>query len=209
MSQEMRAVDSIERRRYFRIEDEIVLVYRLVAPEEVPDPSAFPEQMADQFSITSTLEYLTQESQAQLRSIQRDHPEVAAFLQTLERKIDVLAQALLISNNQLMDQPTRKVNLSAAGLAFDSEQTMSEGSVLELKMVVPPALVGIITFGRVVYCHENEGGGDYRIGVDFLSMREQDREFLIRHVVKRQLSKLRQQKQTQFDTIEKSDLPRP
>ncbi len=201
MNEELSVVPNTERRRYFRIEDEIVLVYRLVSPEDVPDPTVFPEQMADHFSITSTLEFLTQESQAQLRSIQRDHPEVAGFLRTLERKIDVLAQALLSSNNHLLDQPTRKVNLSAAGLAFDTEQTMSEGSMLELKMVVPPALVGIMTFGRVVYCRENEGGEGYRVGVDFLSMREQDREFLIRHVVKRQLSKLREQKQTRLDTI--------
>ncbi len=201
MSEELSVVASTERRRYFRIEDEIVLVYRPVSPEDVPDPENFPQQMADQFSVTSTLEFLTQESQAQLRSIQREYPEVAGFLQTLERKIDVLAQALLTRNNPLLDQPTRKVNLSAAGLAFDTEQAMSEGSMLELKMVVPPALVGIMTFGRVVYCRKNEGGTDYRVGVDFLSMREQDREFLIRHVVKRQLSKLREQKQARLDTI--------
>ncbi len=197
MNQELSPVDSPERRRFFRIEDEIVLVYRPVAPEDVPDSAAFPEQMADHFSITSTLEFLTQESQAQLRRIQRDHPDVADFLQTLERKIDVLAQALIISNNQLVDQPTRKVNLSAAGIAFDTEQALDEGCMLELKMVVPPALVGILTFGKVVYCRENEGSHDYRVGVDFLSMREQDREFLIRHVVKRQLTQLREQKQPQ------------
>ncbi len=201
MSEKLSVVTSTERRRYFRIEDEIVLVYRPVSPEDVPDSENFPRQMADQFSITSTLEFLTQESQAQLRSIQREYPEVAGFLQTLERKIDVLAQALLTRNNPLLDQPTRKVNLSAAGLAFDTGQAMSEGSVLELKMVVPPALVGIMTFGRVVYCRKNEDGPDYRVGVDFLSMREQDREFLIRHVVKRQLSKLREQKQARLDTI--------
>jgi len=197
MNQELSPVDTPERRRFFRVEDEIVLVYRSVSPEDVPDPADFPGHMADHFSITSTLEFLSQESQAQLRRIQREHPEVADFLQILERKIEVLAQALVISNNQLVDQPTRKVNLSASGIAFETDQALQEGEMLELKMVVPPALVGIVTFGRVVYCHRNEDGQGQRVGVDFLSMREQDREFLIRHVVKKQLKLLREQKQEQ------------
>ncbi len=184
-----------ERRRFFRVEDEIVLVYRPIAPEDMPDPAQFQNQLLDPFSLTSTLEYLTQESHAHLRRIERDHPEVAEYLRSLERKIDVLAQALMISNNRLVDQPTRKVNLSAAGIAFDADQPIAEGSLLELKMVLPPSLVGIVTFGRVVHCSPREGEKSWRVGVDFLSMREQDREVLIRHVVKRQLTLLRQRKQ--------------
>lgn len=184
-----------ERRRFFRIEDEIVLVYRSIAPEDMPDPAQFSNQALDQFSLTSTLEYLTQESHAHLRRIERDYPDVAEYLKTLERKIDVLAQALMISNNRLVDQPTRKVNLSAAGIAFDAEQPIPQGSLLELKMVLPPSLVGIITFGKVVHCSPLANEASWRVGVDFLSMREQDREFLIRHVVKRQLTLLREQKQ--------------
>lgn len=184
-----------ERRRFFRVEDEIVLVYRPIAPEDMPDPSQFQNQALDHFSLTSTLEYLTQESHAHLRRIERDHPDVAEYLKTLERKIEVLAQALMISNNRLVDQPTRKVNLSAAGIAFDTGQPIAEGSLLELKMVLPPSLVGIITFGKVIHCTPLANDEGWHVGVDFLSMREQDREFLIRHVVKRQLTLLRQQKQ--------------
>ncbi len=186
---------SEERRRFFRIEDEIVLVYRPIAPEDMPDPDQFQNQALDPFSLTSTLEYLTQESHAHLRRIERDHPDVAEYLKTLERKIDVLAQALMISNNRLVDQPTHKVNLSAAGIAFDADRPIAEGGLLELKMVLPPSLVGIVTFGRVVHCSPSEDGKSWRVGVDFLSMREQDREVLIRHVVKRQLTLLRERKQ--------------
>lgn len=181
-----------ERRRFFRVEDEIVLVYRPIAPEDMPPAEAFQNQLVDHFSLTSTLAYLTQESQAQLRRIERENPAVAEYLKTLERKIEALAQAVLISNNHLADQPTRKVNLSAAGIAFTADQPLAEGDLLELKMVLPPSLVGIVTFGKVVYCTRQPEG--WRVGVDFLSMREQDREVLIRHVVKRQLTLIRTQK---------------
>jgi c-di-GMP-binding flagellar brake protein YcgR len=184
-----------ERRRYFRVEDEIILTYRPIPPEEVPDPEQFQSQCVDHFSLTSTLECLSRESLLQFRLIQRDHPEVAKYLEVLERKIQVLAQAFLLSANPLSDQPTRKVSLSASGLAFEAEQSLAEGQILELKLVVPPALVGILTFGKVVYCRLKEDSR-YRIGVDFLALRDQDREFLIRHVVKRQLVQLRERKGT-------------
>jgi hypothetical protein len=188
-----------ERRRYFRIDDEIMLVYRTISQEEVPGPEYFQSQFIDHFSLTSTLEYLTRESQVQLRLIQRDYPEVSKYLETLERKIQVLAQAFMVSNNHLAEQPTHKVNLSASGIAFDAEQPLAEGQILELKMVVPPVLVGILTFGKVIYCRE-QPDGLYRTGVDFLALRDQDREFLIRHVVKRQLSLLREQKRSLPDS---------
>lgn len=188
-----------DRRRYFRIDDEIILVYRSISQEEVPGPEYFQSQFTDRFSLTSTLEYLTCESQAQLRLIQRDYPEVSKYLETLERKINVLAQAFMVSNNHLAEQPTHKVNLSACGIAFDAEQRLAEGQILELKMVVPPALVGILTFGKVIYCREQQHGR-YRVGVDFLALRDQDREFLIRHVVKRQLILLREQKRSPSDS---------
>ncbi|WP_022949602.1 PilZ domain-containing protein [Methylohalobius crimeensis] len=180
-----------DRRRYFRIDDEIVLVYRPVPSHEVPEPEQLSERFSEPFSLTSTLACLTHESRSQLRRIQRDSPQVAEYLEVLERKIDVLAQAVMMAENPLVEQPTRQVNLSASGIAFDIERGLSEGEVLELKMVVPPALVGILTFGKVVYCRQRKNG-DYRVGVDFLSIRDQDREFLVRHVVKRQLVRLRE-----------------
>ncbi len=196
---EMLPTNQPERRRYFRIDDEIMLVYRSISPEDIPAPEQFQSRFVDCFSLTSTLEYLTQESQAQLRLIQRDYPDVAKYFEALERKIEVLAHAFMVSNNRLTDQPTHKVNLSASGIAFDTEQFLVEGQILELKMVVPPALVGIMTFGKVIYCR-GRGDGLYRAGVDFLSLRDQDREFLIRHVIKRQLNLLREQRRSPSDS---------
>lgn len=196
---EIPPINQAERRRYFRIDDEIILVYRSISPQDMPDPEQFQSRFVDCFSLTSTLEYLTQESQAQLRLIQRDYPDVAKYFEALERKINVLAQAFMVSHNSLTDQPTHKVNLSASGIAFDTAQFLAEGQILELKMVVPPGLVGIVTFGKVIYCRKQEDGL-YRTGVDFFSLRDQDREFLIRHVIKRQLTQLRAQRRSPSDS---------
>ena len=51
------------------------------------------------------------------------------------------------------------VRLDGIGLAFVSEGGFDLGSTLELKMVLPPALVGLIAYGRVVSC-QSTGFGD-------------------------------------------------
>jgi c-di-GMP-binding flagellar brake protein YcgR len=120
---------------------------------------------------------------------------VSSLLRILEQKIDLIGHAVLAKETDLAEQPTRKVSLSASGLAFLSERGFNLGSTLELKMVLPPALVGIVAHGRVVQCRP-AGSSDqgYHVAVDFVGLRETDRELLIRHIVKRQTQQLRERK---------------
>ncbi|HUL12106.1 MAG TPA: PilZ domain-containing protein [Methylococcaceae bacterium] len=186
-----------ERRRYFRIDDDIILFPREVAADQVPQGETFQEHALDSFSLSSRLDLLTVESRSHLRRIERDHPAVADFLKILEQKIDLVARALLSSETDMASQRTSHVSLSASGLAFDVDTGFNVGDVLELKMILPPALVGIIAFGRVVYCKQNrdEVLPPFHVAVDFIGLRERDRELLIRHIVKKQLQQLRDKKQ--------------
>lgn len=185
-----------ERRRYFRIEDEIILFFSEISPDEVPDSDRYQESPLDNFALSARLDLLTAESRSQLRKVEREHPVVADFLKCLEQKIDLIAQALLSSDEELKGQPTRRVSLSASGLAFEAERGFDLGAMLELKMVLPPSLVGILTYGRVVYSRYHPAGDNngFQVAVDFAGLRESDRELLIRHVVKRQLQQLRDQR---------------
>lgn len=186
-----------ERRRFFRIEDEIALFYRQILADEVPETDEFKQGRLDTFSLTAALESLTQESRTQLRKIERSQPEVADFLKILEQKIDLIAQSILLKETESDEQTTRDVNLSASGLAFDVETPLALEGILELKMILPPSLLGIITYGRIIYCKKNEladSNYPYRVGVEFFSLLEQDRELLIRYIFKKQLRQLRESK---------------
>ncbi|BBA37268.1 type IV pilus assembly PilZ [Methylocaldum marinum] len=185
-----------ERRRYFRIEDEIILFFREIAPDDIPDnrsPRDFP---LDSFALSASLDLLTQESRKLLRKIERDSPEVGDFLKVLERKIDLVARSFLSYEANLAEQSTQRVSLSASGLSFEVEKPYAPGKVLEIKMVLHPDLVGLIAYGRIVYCKKNPPDSDlpYQISVDFVGLRDSDRELLIRHVVRRQLQQLRNRK---------------
>ncbi len=186
--------DQQERRRYFRIDDEIILIFKEVGQGAIPDPENFKnEEILDAFSLSSALDFLTQESRVQLKKLERRQPEAADVIKNLERKIDLIAQTLLVNETQPSDRSTQKVNISAAGIAFDADSALEPDAVIQLKMILPPSLVALMTYGKVVYCktNSNEASFGHRIGVDFLSLGEQDRELLIRYIVKRQIQQIK------------------
>jgi len=185
-----------ERRRYFRIEDEIVLFFSEIAPDEIPDDRSPRDFPLDSFALSASLDLLTQESRKLLRKIERDSPEIGNFLKVLERKIDLVARAFLSFEANLSEQPAQRVSLSASGLSFDGDKPYAPGKVLEIRMVLQPDWIGLIAYGRIVYCKQNAPGSElpYRISVDFVGLRDCDRELLIRHVVKRQLQQIRNKK---------------
>ena len=187
---------SQERRRYFRIKGDMVLLHKEVAPEEISVPTEARELPPNPFTVSSTLDLLTQESRTLLRRIERDSPEVADFLKVLERKIDVLSRAFLAYETDLAKQPVQWVSLSASGLAFDTDHSYRSGSLLELKMVLLPDLIGLLAYGKVVYCYPNRAdvSQPYHVAVDFVDLAERDRELIIRHVMKQQLQQLREKK---------------
>ena len=187
-----------DRRRFFRIDDEIILFFREVSAEQVPDIGTFSKDSIDNYSLRSALEHIGQETRSQLSRIEQSQPEIAEYLKGIEKKIDILGQAIVMKDSDLSDQPTREVNLSASGIAFASEVTVETGQILKLKMVLPPYLIGVVTYGKVIHCKPNDADNDkfpYRIGVEFFDIQEEDREILIRHIMKKQMQQIRTMKE--------------
>jgi hypothetical protein len=186
-----------ERRRYFRIEDEIILSYRAVPADDVPETGTFREHEPDVFTLAAHLEILSAESATLLRKIEREDSILGDYLRILEQKMDLVARALVSREDSLCREPARQVNLSASGLSFASEHDFAASDVLELRLVLPPALVGIHAYGRIVYCRPSrlDDAPVYKVGVDFIGLRDQDRDLLIRHVIKKQSQQLREHRQ--------------
>ncbi len=194
MTESEKNSDAKERRRYFRIEDEITLFYRAVEPDALPDSEGFKEEIMDGFSLTATLEYLDQESGFLCRTIEKSHPDIASYFDILNQKVNLIAKALLLKEEGVSELPASKVNISASGISFFADLQLKADSILELKMILPPALTGLVTYGKVVYCEEVVGEThSHRLAVDFLNIREQDRDVLIRHIVKRQMQQIRKE----------------
>jgi len=100
---------------------------------------------------------------------------------------------------ELSEQKTRNVNMSASGIAFDCEELIQPGECLEIKMLLASSMAVIITYGKVIRCEKNADMNKeypYIVGVDYYRMPEQDREVLIKHVVKRQIQQIKEEKES-------------
>ena len=194
--------DPAERRRYFRVEDHIILEYALLADGEREHViKTLRDDHPSRHLIASSFASTSQQMQYVLRRIQEREPEIALYLQTLNEKLDLLARQLAMESTELTDQTPRRVDISASGACFEAAQPMEPGQLVDLKMLLFPSLDYIRSVGRVVRCAETteaQQESAFSIAVDFDYLRDDDRELLVQHVVKKQSSQLR---------AERPDLP--
>lgn len=173
-----------ERRRHERFDDEIMMFWREVSPEDVPEDETLDKEPVADFPLSSQMKLLSMESAELLKRISRANPLLAEYLTVLERKVDILASTVLGQDNFIHSHSTRHVNISASGLAFLTDREYPLGTILEMKMVFSPTLTGIIAYGRVIYCisYEDDRPLSHRIGVGFVRLDDYDREKLAGHL---------------------------
>lgn len=101
-----------ERRRFFRIDDSVRLSLRRVSQGEMGKGLEHLEaDIADSFSLMSSLNAVSQQVSACLHRIENKDPDIADYLKALDRKVDLLGKAFLAEEVEMVDQPARAVNL--------------------------------------------------------------------------------------------------
>jgi len=103
------------------------------------------------------------------------------------------------SSNNLNITSTRRFksftkNISAGGLMFDTEESIvEEGKGLEMEIYQPlkpdktlvysmSVLANVIWIKKIEKEHFKNGENKYQVGVEFLEIREQDRQRIIKYV---------------------------
>jgi hypothetical protein len=186
---------SDERREYFRIEDEIALDYRLISEDEAHQlQERMRSRLVDRFTAASSFAATTRQMAHVIHKVQTESPELARCLQAIDHKLNMIAQLFVSEEMGLNEQPTREVNLSAGGVAFRAQHEIKVGSELELRMVLFPSLVGILTISRVIHCEPTSDGNTqfpWQVAVAYEHLRETDRELLVRHIMSKETEQLR------------------
>lgn len=182
--------DKAERRSFFRINDEVSLSFRVVSSHETKRKPGLTIGGVDGVALATEFEKMRANSRVLFRHVEKDYPDVARYLALLEDKLDMLLRAVVLEHGELVDQQTQHVNISGSGIAFESAAEVKAGDTLSLTFILYPTLTGISAYGTVVSC-EPDGEG-YRIAVEFTHLSDDDRDLLIRHIVKKQMDGLRE-----------------
>ena len=196
-----------ERRRYYRIEDEISLALQPI------DKTGLDERLEDfwsnqhAFSIRNNYNFQIEQHIADRHKIETRMPELARYLSVLENQIaDITDKFIVDEDEQAMT--LKSVNLSAQGIAYSDDQPPPTDELVELKIKLLPSGLRLIIIARVVLVETGDSAqdqGKHRISLDFEHLHEADREILIKHVHSKQLESL---SNAQEDSID-ADHPQP
>lgn len=189
-----------EERRYFRMDDTVQLAYRVIPDSELAEHLERQQTgEGDSFTVLGDLSSISRQMTTHMHQIESKHPDIAAYLRSLDKKIDHLAQTFLAQELDMGQEAVKQVNLSAGGMSLYGSESLEVGAVVELKLLLPP-LTGILTYGEVVGCEKStdaEPDSPYLLRVDFTYMQEPDRELLIRYMLRRQSKQLRERRDAQ------------
>lgn len=183
-----------ERRRYFRVNDTINLLHKVIDENSLSSQSHVSNDVLNSCSLTVALDVLSQEARMLMPRLERRDPELFEYLKIMDTKINLIAQAISLKGEEFSEHDTREICLSATGLAFSNETAIETGALLELRMLLTSCMAVIVAYARVVHCRDisrDNPQHPYSICVEYVNMQEEDRELLIKHVVKKQLQQLR------------------
>lgn len=191
----MSTLDTNDRREYYRIKDTIALEFKLLsgaeaeARDELHDASPL-------FNLLSDLHLTDFESQHLLRHIGERDRTLANYLKVINKRIDLLGQA--VAQNLLRDIGTpRRVTLSEGGVGFINPQPLTIGTHLALKLVLMPQALGLLLRAAVTHC-QKLADDQFEIGTEFEALTDAQRQLLARHILQKQALERRRAREQKF-----------
>jgi hypothetical protein len=178
-----------ERRRYYRIDDEIMLALSPLDDDRVDERLENFWSNEHEFSIRNDYNYQISQHIADRQKIENKLPELARYLSVLEKQIDRLTERVIVDDDEA-SMLKKMVNLSAQGLAYCSDQAPRQGGLAELKLKLLPSGLRLVIIARVVLVETDAGQEEHRISLDFEHLHEADREILIKHIHGKQMEAL-------------------
>lgn len=185
--------DAQERRQLFRIDETAILEVVEVSEAAIAEQTAdhcFDESPA--FKVMRELRGIDADGSATLRAIHDKAPEVALYLQSINRKIDTIGNAVA-STLLSEDQKLQSIDLSEGGIGFNHDTRLQEGGNYAVKVWFHQTLVGVAAYINVVACHRDIEGG-YHISCSFQSLPESDQQVIAKHIMQVQAREQRNRK---------------
>jgi len=174
-----------ERRRYFRIEDEVAISFTLLEGENNGEHE---DNLNQEFHIS--LEVQIRHAMAEIRS---QSPKVAQVLDLMNQKINLLRS---LEDKDGSAPILKGANLSACGVAFAWHEPLPINQQLMVNLYLQPNHELIRTQAHVAGVTKNkapnaDSENSQIIRLDFDNMQKNYQEVLIQHVVQRQGYQLR------------------
>ena len=189
----MTADESIgrNRREHFRLDDTATLRVRIVDGDSLEDIETGFNDYRLRHCMKSRIQNQMELRRPRLIRIKKSSSDVAEYLDSLEHLITEIAQRLDEVSNATLEgyEFTGKVNISATGVRFNSDQRLESGQILEIGMTLGASRTQIVVLGEVTRFEEHEGS-EYSVSVHYTHIHPEDEETLIHHLAQLQRMEL-------------------
>lgn len=179
---------SDERREWIRIDDILLLEYRLASdPADVPPPGLPPvtQEMVSAAVGKPTADLLSRSGDMLVGS------PILPWIMKVDWLLEVLLKAMAMQHPEAMAiARVTTVNISGGGISFVSSRQFAVGDRLALKIILPP-FTPIQTVAAVIRVTPNAGGTGFMIATEFENLAPDDQEHIIRHIIQVQAERLR------------------
>lgn len=177
-----------ERREWIRIDDRILMEYRLLTESGSTLPTELGPATAESISeavMKPTAELLARSGESLMGS------PVLPWIMKVDYLLEVILHALAASQpaSVSMARPM-DVNLSGGGVGFSVNRAFASGDRLALKLILPP-FIPIQTVVRVIRSVPQTNGDGFTVATEFVDLKPDDQEHVIRHVLQTQAERLR------------------
>lgn len=178
-----------ERREWLRIDDRLLLSYRVQGDTEETEAASAAsniERSLATFIVKPTADLLAQAEPATAES------SLVPWLMKIDWLLNLILTTLASMKPGAISLPElTEVTLSAGGLAFETKRPIEVGDMLSISLVLPPFTPVHATAAVVAMAPLKADASSRRLSVEFTAIEPDDRERLIRHILHIQAERLR------------------
>lgn len=177
-----------EHREWIRIDDQLLLEYRLLSdPADEPPPGLPP---VTQEIIAAAVGKPTADLLARSGDILAGSP-LLPWIMKVDWLLEVMLKAMAAQHPDSMAiARMTDVNISGGGLSFISARQFAAGDRLAVKIILPP-FTPVQAIAQVIRSTAHEGGPGFVIATQFENMAADEQDHIIRHVIHLQAERLR------------------
>lgn len=189
---------SNERRHFFRLDDDVIFEYRPISDDDDAADFGKDEPIISCMHILDDIREIDALGQPALQRIAMHNPSIADYFRVNNKKIEMLTRFLteeLLAKFVLRadERETQTVNISAGGIAFNTNEALAVNSLVKVKTILLPTYDCILATAVVVGCKQEEDS--FRISSKFLQLADVDEQKIIRHIYSLQLKQHQQNKE--------------
>jgi hypothetical protein len=177
-----------ERREWIRIDDTLLLEYRLLG--ESADAFSCEQPCVTPDVVAAAVGKPTADLLARYGDTLGESA-LLPWVMKVDWLLEVILTTLAKAHPGYMEiARMTDVNISGGGIVFASLQQFNAGDRLGLKMILPP-FTPIQTVAKVIRSSPDPQGRGFALATEFVDLKEDDQEHLIRYILRVQAERLR------------------